>query len=191
MAFDLWSGLDTEMTRDELVSLMKSKFNAKIVSQYDKGKLTVFSRDKSNLNYQFPSPLIELGFLSPDSAFSQESYLNDMGNIRLYFYKNKLFAVALSPSADITGNVRKQYGNPTETIVEKDHSAVPRGYERGPRNHYIWKLKDKIIYNANTIVDRHVLDGLAAEEAKAAQEYKDKQAAEEAKKKAAAAELTF
>jgi hypothetical protein len=145
-AFELWSGLDTNMTKDQLVAKAKDVFKvSRPVSESITDSFELFAFDKKSLNNQFPKNLIKIDLVSTLPGYSRHYFKsNPLPNICLYLSTNKLFMIAtywdweMNPE-QLLEMLVSQNGNPTGMITANN------GY--GDKHiYYVWETAEKIMY---------------------------------------------
>ncbi|MFP3043237.1 hypothetical protein LQZ19_15585 [Treponema primitia] len=144
-AFDLWNGLNTDMTKDQVVLKAREVLRVTNPNQESFGaKLDIFNLDKANLNNQFPENLVEIDLSSPLPDYIHVYYLNDpIPNVSIFFSNNKLLAVRTLweiSSAQLFEMIKSQKGNPTEIIIATNNFngvSLPC---------YIWEESEKVTY---------------------------------------------
>ena len=141
---DLWNGLTTEMTEEQIVEKAKISLNAEpelgeadisVGPLYD-GWYTL----SGDSNFLLPEEMVNFGFSSPLRIYNQEYGTN----VWLGIFHKRLFEVDIDFSADrkvlLNLGIKRYGGN--YRIIEQYHS---KGFY-GPIATYEWKTPDKLIF---------------------------------------------
>ncbi|MDR3114613.1 MAG: hypothetical protein LBU25_03730 [Treponema sp.] len=164
----------------------------------DSSDITITSLTFSGRPYEENFLTIKMYF--PQSNFWQ--YYSDYDkkyreNIILYFYQNKLYAVCITwASSDLIAITQRNFGNYVAVIQEinpmnptgKSVEGFSSDY---PKNWYIWKLNDRLIYLSDKGRSMYIInckDGFIAERDR---ETLRKRQEEDAKRKSTADGVKF
>jgi hypothetical protein len=147
--FDLWSGLYTGMTKEQLLAKAREVFK---VNEPNQEKTTSSMKDfnyDDNLKSRFPRNLTDVDMISSLSSLFQNTFDNRTyySNVHLSFAGNRLFAISIplnysdtqygTTSPRLLAEIKEQYGEPKE--IRKEINGFRQTF-------YVCETSDKIIY---------------------------------------------
>ena len=149
-AFDLWEGLDTNMTKDQLLAKAREVLK---VQRPPVQKAGFISFDNSfvdaGLKNRSPQNLTAVDLASTLPNFGAIEFAGEpVTNVSLIFSDNKLFAILIRlkhsndggyKSGELNALLTRQYGEPKQFKMEPF-----MGREMPSR--YVWETPEKIIY---------------------------------------------
>jgi hypothetical protein len=209
IAFDLWNGFTTEMTKDEVLSktaielavgsnhIESNSFNDALYPFNGRHRLVLRqgpATDTTITNGRFwQSPYDNrysvIKVYSPKPEYFQSKYTKNWPNITFYFFTTKLYAVNIVWEArheDLLSLITSRFGN-YNAIIDVVTSAGEIN-----TSSIMWKLKDRLIYlaggNSMYVIDRSVIDGWIEENQRDEQQKKTE---EEARRREAASGVKF
>jgi len=143
-AFDLWEGLDTNMTMDQLLAKAREVLKVQRPPVQEAGSISIEDDDLKN---RFPQSLTKVGLASTLPNLGAIEFAGyPVTNVDLYLSNNRLFAIwvswnfptkPLTTSAELLAMVTKQYGKPREVTKERANFRFA---------YYLWETSEKIIY---------------------------------------------
>jgi hypothetical protein len=149
-SIELWNGLMTEMSKDEVINYVKInlKVEQPIIQQTMIHKANEIGNEIVYEIFTNPVELV-IRIYSPLPTYAQN--YNSYGkryepNINLYFYKNKLFAIYIIfslPSEEILNNLISQYGIYNDRETRTHDNPFGGTYTN---IHYIWKIKERLLF---------------------------------------------
>ena len=138
-SFEMWNGLTTEMSRNELLNRLRNILQATSTLEIS-GNLTVFHGDMYNLNREFSSiRLSGVRFITQLPAY----YPEPRRYIDIYFYEDQFFSISVPFAADleiILNGAIQHYGNDFQVIPDRI------GSQRRLINVHRWETNDRIIF---------------------------------------------
>ena len=181
-AIELWNGFTSGSSKQEVINRAREILSVTKSAKTDNADMGISGQDNNGY------PRFERVCLySPLSIYSQESWSKDsFGNILAYFYDNKLFSIGIVWAAereDVLNIARRQYGNPTRTLIEEVFFSN--------RNVFFWQLSGRDFFvDGRTfyIVDRTARENWIAEQRRLQQQ---RNAEEEARRRSAADGIVF
>jgi hypothetical protein len=161
-AFDLWNGIDTNMTKDQIVDKAKQVLSVtRPTKEEARESLKIFVLDLENNNNMFPQNLVTVELISPMSDYMVDyNYdrqfnrnLNDpMPNVTLYFSNNRLLAIVvfwnrdLAPETILSRMIRIN-GNTTGTITHNEvNAALYRSMGMPTNVYHAWETQEKLTF---------------------------------------------
>ena len=146
-AFELWNGLDTDMTKDQLLAKAREVFRFERPVQEMAAAIGRFDYD-DDLKNRFPQNLTGVGlFSSLPYLFTTAGYGGRTHpNVELSLSGDRLFAITVSwahpndggyKSGELNALLTRQYGEPR--VITREET-----YRR--RVFYVWETPEKLIY---------------------------------------------
>ena len=139
--FELWNGLYTGMTRDQVIAKARDVFKVtRPVQNSDAFLLDLSLGGMLGDNYKsrFPSNISGVGLVSPMESFSWEQYgAIILSNIDIFFSNNKLFVVSINyrfSQQSIINTLQDSYGEPVRKRGSNGH------------DHFIWETPLRLIF---------------------------------------------
>jgi len=139
-AFELWNGIDTNDSKEVIIQKVIKIANAQpLLDEYTDYILWSLDWLNYKFDHKFSNKIInEVAFYSSLSAY--DSWYRQAGNIRLYFYDNKIICIVVAFNLDnvtIRQNLQNQYGSITSSHNSSSFTST----------FYLWETNNRYIIN--------------------------------------------